>query len=269
MIYPFFLAAVALASRASATCTRATLQGAATEYIKALISGQPPPTFSNVSYSENDTPIAFKSGVFSEPVAIDWSRIIYDTTQCATAIELNAASNKHPYVIVTRMLLVSDKVASIQSVVSDDGDWLFNATLHLQYAQQEKWDPIPEDKRDTREVLKAAADAYLDSWTDNTLPVPFGTPCTRLEGGLYTGAANSTANSCKMGVFPEKFKVGNRRYTIDEEYGAVDILNGFPWLEKTKPSTFETPSTNFYRVEGGKIRYIHEITICQTRNCGR
>ena len=70
-----------------------------------------------------------------------------------------------------------------------------------------------------------------------------------------------------MGQFPEPLKIGNRRYVIDEELGAVDIFNDFPWIDKMKPSG--TASTNMVRVEGGMIRYIHEITICTARNCGR
>ncbi|KAK3197758.1 hypothetical protein GRF29_216g1204451 [Pseudopithomyces chartarum] len=59
----------------------------------------------------------------------------------------------------------------------------------------------------------------------------------------------------------------NRRYVIDEDLGAVAILNDFPFLDKTKPNG--TSSTNILRVEGGQIRYIHEITVCSTANCGR
>ena len=59
----------------------------------------------------------------------------------------------------------------------------------------------------------------------------------------------------------------NRRYVVDEEIGAVAILNDFPFLDKAKPNG--TSSTNLLRVEGGQIRYIHEITVCTAANCGR
>lgn len=63
------------------------------------------------------------------------------------------------------------------------------------------------------------------------------------------------------------FRAKNRRYVIDEEVGAVDIFNDFPFLDKARPNG--TSSTNLVRVEGGMIRYIHEVTICSTKNCGR
>ncbi len=56
------------------------------------------------------------------------------------------------------------KVSKMESVVTDAGDWVFGATEHLAVTQGEKWDEIPKDKRDTRAVIQAAADAYLNNW---------------------------------------------------------------------------------------------------------
>lgn len=226
-----------------------------------------PALASNVSYLENDATTDIKTGVLSQPITIDFNRSLYDTTQCATFTELSAATNKKPYVIHTRMLFTDDKITNIQSVVTTTGDWAFNATGQLYWNKQEVWDIIPEAKRDSRAVIKAAGDAYLDSWGDGTIKVPYGAPCARLEGGSYTGGKGSTTNTCKMPQFPQPFKITNRRYVIDEEVGGVDIFNDFPFIEKTKPDG--TPSTNFIRVEGGLIRYIHEVTKCATKNCGR
>lgn len=223
---------------------------------------------SNASYAENDVLMDIAKGVLTQPITVDFNRSLHDTTQCATFTELSAATNKHPYVIHTRMMFSSDnEIASIQSVVTDAGDWAFNATGHLYWNKKENWDPIPEAKRDTRAVIQAAGDAYLDSWGDGTVKVPYGTPCARLEGGAYTGGNSPSANTCKMPEFPKPFKITNRRYIIDEEVGGLDIFNDFPFIDTTKPDG--TPSTNFIRVEGGMIRYIHEVTVCATRNCGR
>jgi hypothetical protein len=270
MIASHILIFSGLAYEASAACSRAVLQSAVESYIKAQASGQPSllPLASTVKYAENDASLDIAKGVLSQKITIDFNRSLYDTTQCATFTEISAATNSHPYVIDTRMLFTDDKITTIESVVSDDGDWVFNAKNQLTWTKQEKWDPIPEGKRDTREVIKAAGDAYLDSWADGKVPVPYGTPCARLEGGMYTGERSPTTNSCKMPEFPKPFAgCGNRRYVIDEELGGVDIFNDFPFIDKTKPNG--TASTNFIRVEGGLIRYIHEVTVCSTKNCGR
>ncbi|OIW27063.1 hypothetical protein CONLIGDRAFT_581244 [Coniochaeta ligniaria NRRL 30616] len=273
-MHPYLLlgASLSLASQASAACTRAQLQDAVTAYINAQASGQVSTitalASSSINYTENDAVLDITKGVLAQPITIDFNRSMLDTTQCATFTELTAATSKHPYVIHTRMLFADDKIATMQSVVTDDGDWAFNATGHLAWTKQEKWDPIPEAKRDSRDVIKAAGDAYLDSWGDGSVKVPYGTPCARLEGGSYTGGGSrASANTCKMPQFPQPFKITNRRYVIDEEIGGLDIFNNFPFIEKTKPDG--TPSSNFIRVEGGSIRYIHEATACATRNCGR
>ncbi|KAF2635946.1 hypothetical protein P280DRAFT_534547 [Massarina eburnea CBS 473.64] len=264
-----FWLTVGLASGASAACTRAQLEDAATAYVKAQAAGKPDALLlgPNVSYVENDVQIDIAKGVLSQAVTIDFNRSIFDTTQCIAFTEITAATNKHPYVIDTRLLFSDDKITAIQSVIADAGDWIFDATSHLKWAKQEKWDSIPSDKRDTRAVIKAAGDAYLDSWGDGKVAVPYGTPCARLEGGAYTGDKSPSTNTCKMPEFPKPFSAGNRRYVIDEELGAVDIFNDFPFIDKTKPNG--TSSMNFIRVETGKIRYIHETTVCSTKNCGR
>ncbi|KAK3938609.1 hypothetical protein QBC46DRAFT_265008 [Diplogelasinospora grovesii] len=273
MRYESLLFLCAGASRVLAACTRSLLEDATSAYIRAQSSGQPsllPLASSNLSYSENDTPMDISKGVLSQAVTIDFNRSLHDAAQCATFTEITAATNKHPYVIHTRMLLDSDnKITTIESVVTDDGDWAFNATGQLQWTKQEKWDPISEAKRDSRAVIKGAGDAYLDQWGNSSIQVPLGTPCARLEGGSYTGQRSPTANTCKMPAFPNPLKVGNRRYVIDEELGAVDIFNGFPFLEKSKPASYSVPSSNLIRVEEGKIRYIHEVTVCLTPHCGR
>ncbi len=262
---------VSLAGETLAECSRATLQDIAATYVKAQTAGQPEllSLASNASYAENDVSMDIKKGVLSQALPVDNTRSLLDSVQCATFTEITSATAKHPYVIHTRMLVADSKISAIESVVTDDGDWVFNATGHLYWSKRETWDPIPEARRDTRDVIKAAGDAYLNQWAESTLSVPLGTPCARLEGGMYTGERQPTANTCKMPAFPQPLKAGNRRYIIDEELGAMDIFNGFPWLEKSKPADASTPCSNLFRVESGKIRYIHEQTVCATPHCGR
>jgi len=270
MIIPQFLSAIGLVSRAPAACTRASLQGAVDNYLKAVAAGTP--AFSalgaNASYAENDASIAVPNGLLSHPVKVDFSRTILDTTSCSAFTEF-VATTGHPYVVHTQLKVADDKITAFESRVSDDGDWLFNATAYLYWTKGEKWDPIPADKRDTRAVIQAAADAYMDQWADYEHPVPFTTPCARLEGGLYTGEHAPANNTCKMAKFPAPVKLSSRRYVIDEEYGAVSVFNGFPFIEASKPFEYPSPSSNQFRVEGGKIRYIHEVTICLTKGCSQ
>jgi hypothetical protein len=72
-----------------------------------------------------------------------------------------------------------------------------------------------------------------------------------------------------MGAFPQKLNVGNRRYVIDENFGAVVIFHNFPWLDAGIPTDPGTPASQSFRVEAGMNRYIHEVTACTSPSCGR
>jgi hypothetical protein len=267
------LAGVAFSANAWAECTREMLQDLADTYVEAQSAGDATmlPLAADSSYAENDEAMDVAEGVLAEALTVDFTRSFYDTTQCAAFTELVAATHAHPYVIHTRMEATEEgEVSTMESVVTDAGDWVFGAAEHLAVTRDEKWDEIPEDQRDTREVIQAAADAYLDNWGDPELPVPHGTPCARLEGRMNTGSRNPDGNTCDMGAFPQKLKVGHRRYVIDETIGAVDIFHDFPWIDAgLGPDHPGTPASQMFRVEGGKNRYIHEVTVCTTPNCGR
>ena len=274
MFSSIVLAGMSFAADASAECSRDTLQKLADTYIKAQKAGDPGmiPLAEGSYYGENDMPKNVAEGVLAEAITPDFTRSFLDTTQCATFTELVAATHSHPYVIHTRMEATEDgkEVTTMESVVSDEGDWMFGAEQHLAVTRTETWDTIPEDKRDRREVIKAAAEAYINNWGDPFLPVPHGTPCSRLEGRISTAARDPEGQTCTMGAFPQPIKTGSRRYVIDETIGAVSIFHDFPWLDAgLEPGHPGTPASQMFRVEGGKNRYIHEVTVCTTPNCGR
>ena len=266
------LAGAAFASHARAECSRKMLQKLTDTYVKAQTMGHAAmlPLAKGAYYGENDKAMDASKGVLAGPLKVDFTRSFYDTTQCATFTELEGASDPKPYVIHTRMEATKDgKVTKIETVVTHAGDWSFGAAEHLAVTKVENWGEIPKDKRDTRAAIQAAADAYLDNWGDPTLPVPHGTPCSRLEGRLSTAARNPAGQNCTMGAFPQKLKVGHRRYVIDETIGAVSIFHNFPWIDAGLPTDPGTPASQTFRVEGGKNRYIHEVTVCTTPSCGR
>jgi hypothetical protein len=267
------LAGVAFAASAGAQCSRETLQTLADTYVRAQTAGNAAmlPLAANASYAENDQAMAIADGVLTEALTVDFTRSFYDTTQCAAFTELVAATHAHPYVIHTRMEATeAGNVSKLESVVTDAGDWVFGATEFLAVTQVENWGEIPADKRDTREVIQAAADAYLNNWGNPELPVPHGTPCSRLEGRLSTAARDPAGQTCTMGAFPRPLVTGHRRYVIDETFGAVVIFHDFPFIDAGLPPEHPgTPASQAFRVEGGMNRYIHEVTACTTPDCGR
>jgi len=131
---------------------------------------------------------------------------------------------------------------------------------------REDWAEIPQSHRDTREAIQAAGDAYFNRFANANVSVPWGTPCARLEGGAYTGTRNLTANTCDLGL-PSNTTVVDRRYVVDQVNGVVVIYLGFPGLDQDSPDP--TPDSHTFRVEGGKIRYIHTLSTCEGHpGCG-
>jgi hypothetical protein len=268
------LAGLAFSAGASAEqCSRKTLEKVADTYVQAQKAGKPAmvPLAEKSVYAENDKIREISKGVLSEALTVDFTRSFYDEKQCAAFTELVAATHSHPYVILTRMEAnKKGQVWKMESVVTDEGDWVFGATPYLNFTKAEKWDEIPKAKRATREAMQKAADSYIDNWGDPALPVLHGTPCARLEGRVYTGTRDPAAQSCTMGAFPQRIKTGNRRYVIDETLGAVVIFHDFSWIDAgLGPEHPGTPAAQMFRIEDGKNRYIHEVTACTTPGCGR
>ncbi|KAF1915873.1 hypothetical protein BDU57DRAFT_573255 [Ampelomyces quisqualis] len=252
-------------------CTREHLQNVATQYVDLMSTGQHD-RFENMNYSiqyvENNKTANLLSGTPAFGMYVDFNRSLLDTTQCKTFTEIIVTDLLHPYVIHTQMTFDSEgNVELIDSIVTDKGDWAFNATGARYWNAQETWDEIPLNKRDSREVVKGAGDAYADRFNDVTVHVPFGTPCARLEGGAYTGRGNLSANTCELGGLPSNIPLVNRRYVVDEVMGVVDIFMGFTGLDRTQ-NDVGVPDSHLFRIEGSKIRYVHTASACFVDGCG-
>ncbi|KAI1413081.1 hypothetical protein F5Y13DRAFT_198837 [Hypoxylon sp. FL1857] len=272
MAVPTLLGWLLFSAAASAECTREFLTGATDKYVAAQAAGSPSEVAalaaSNLTYTENEIPKVITEGLLTEPIRIDHNRSIHDTVNCATFTELIAASNPHQYVIGTRIIFNSNnKISLIESIVTDAGDWAFNATGYLYWNSLENWDPIPEDKRDSREVIQAAGNAYFERFKNASVTIPFAPVCSRLEGGASTAPLNMTGDSCTLAGLPSTLVVTNRRFVVDEVMGVVDIFLGFPGLDRSQGQK-PMPDSHMFRIESGKIRYIHTVSSCVEAGCG-
>jgi len=262
----FVLAAGAgLVMQAAAQCARQMLQEATAGYLAAVAAGKP--TFAalgtaKIEYVENGKDADLATGLLSQAIRIDYNRSLYDTTQCASYTEIVSTDTKHPYVIGSRLAFGNDsKVTRIDQNICDTGDWIFSATGTLNTDKSENWDPIPAAQRDTREVIQKVGDAYIDGWGDASIKAPAASGCYSLEGGTKRAG-------CSLS-FGQKMAITSRRYTIDEELGAVDIFHNFPFLDKALPRDPGTVTNNLIKVEGGKIKFLHENTVCSKSGCAK
>ncbi|HLI82990.1 MAG TPA: hypothetical protein VKV17_03680 [Bryobacteraceae bacterium] len=250
------LSAVLLApssAPAQVSCTRAGLEAATGLYLAAQEKGDPSgmPLAKGLAYMENMQAVDMQSGVIQKPLKIDFHRTLIDPATCQTFTEIIVTDKTHPYVLGTRLRVNHDKIAEIESMVTQQGDWLFNADNYFKWSPGENWGVIPESERDTRDTLVAAANAYLDAFLEKKVDlVPWGYPCNRTEGGLRTGKGLPN-DSCEVGV-PAGVNIVARRFLVDETIGAVVAFCNF--------GVGGLPDTHLFRVEKGKLRYVHTLT---------
>jgi hypothetical protein len=241
------------------SCTRGGLQRAVDLYVegqkKGDISGLP--LAKGLGYQENIAPADITKGIVTKAMKIDFHRSFLDTDTCQTFTEVIVTDKAAPYVLGTRLRINHDKVVEVEVIWTTTGYWLFNADNYLKYSSTEKWDPIPADRRDSRGTLVSAANAYLDAFLEQKIDmVPWGFPCVRVEGGMYTGKGVPT-DSCEVGV-PGGVNIANRRFVVDEVMGTVLVLCTFGAGGPNGGSG--APDSHLFRVENGKLRYVHTLT---------
>jgi hypothetical protein len=222
-------------------CTRAALQAAVDKYIEAQKAGDPlkMPLASQVKYTQNIVKTALPT--------MASQRDIFDVDSCRTFTELVITAGSHPYVIGTRLRLDNGKISEVNTMVTDDNDWSFSATKYLSNSKNENWDTLPVNQRCSRQALLNAGNAYFDlifDWTKDT--VPWDDQCYRIEGG------NMVADPCTKGTTGNSVKTTCRTYVVDVDKGSVNLFCYFGY----------GPDSHLFRLESGKVRYIHTLTAC-------
>ena len=241
------------------SCARGGLQRAVNLYVEAQATGDTSglPLANGLGYVENMERVDINTGLIKTALKIDHHRSLLDESTCQTFTEVIVSDAAKPYVLGTRMRINHDKIAEIEILWTTTGYWLFNADNYLKYSSAEDWGPIPAEQRDSRATLVAAANAYLDAFLEGKIDqVPWGFPCVRVEGGMYTGKGTPD-DSCEVGV-PSGVNIANRRFVVDEVTGSVVVYCTFGAGGPDGGSG--SPDTHLFRVENGKLRYVHTLT---------
>ena len=244
---------------AQVSCTRGGLQRAVDMYIDAQTNGdiEGMPLSESVGYWENEALMNIDEGLINKAMNINFHRSILDEDSCQSFTEVIVTDNDEPYVLGTRLRVNHELIAEVEIIWTTTGYWLFDADAYLKYSSSEDWGPIPAEERDSRGTLVSAANAYLDAFLEGKIDqVPWGFPCVRTEGGMYTGTG-SPDDSCERGV-PAGVNISNRRFVVDEVKGSVVVYCTFG--TGTPGGGSGAPDTHLFRVENGKLRYVHTIT---------
>jgi len=242
-------------------CTRAGLQAAADGYIAAQKAGNPAllPLDDNAQYFENMKPSSIEESILQLALPIALHRSFLDTETCKTFTEAVVTQGEHPYVLGVRLALQNGKVTEINAIVTDEGDWEFDAAKHYAASSKEDWGVLPPGQRVERQKLIDAANAYLDMFTFEDIEVPWGIPCAHLEGGKYTG--DGPRSTCKIGIPIEGIDIVDRSYVVDVDAGVVNVFCRFGVTESPRfGKTDGLPDSHTFRLEKGKLRYIHSLS---------
>jgi hypothetical protein len=251
-----FVGAAATA-QAQAVCTRAELQAATASYIAAQSGGDVTKMAfaEKAEYLENMMPIGKGEGLWNTALPIALSRSIHDSTRCKTFSEVIVTEGDHQYVVGTRLYLDGGKITRIDSLVTDAGDWLFNANAYLKYASAEDWSAPAAADRTPAMALINGANNYLDLFSDKFEQIPWGIPCARLEGGAYTNRDNDPNASCEIGIPAGILYIVNRDYIVDEELSVINVYCRFG------NSTSGMPDSHTFKMLSGKLRYVHTLSV--------
>jgi hypothetical protein len=200
-------------------------------------------------------------GLWNKALPIAFTRSFLDSTRCKTFTEIIVTEGGHPYVIGTRLYVDAGKVTRIDSIVTDEGDWLFNAENYLKYSKGENWNLTPAQRTPAEEMINGA-NAYLDLFSDKFREAPWGQPCARLEGGAYTNRsvlADGSPNfedpdrSCRAGIPNGVLYIVNRDYVVDEVQGVVNVFCRFG------NSATGLPDSHTFMFVNGKYRWVHTL----------
>lgn len=239
-------------------CTRPMLQAAVESYLAAQTSGN----ISRMSldakakFQENMIATTKEKGLWNTALPIAHTISIYDVPRCKTFTEVIVTEGGHPYVLGTRLAVRNGRITEIDSLVSDEGDWLFNAPDYLKYSKAEDWPLLEPDNRVSRQELIDAGNQYFDFvFLDKGIRPPWGTPCARLEGGAYTNPKNEPRDTCQIPAPLGEMFVVNRTYVVDEEMGTVNVFCRFG------DSKEGMPDSHLFRLVNGRYRWIHTISV--------
>ena len=242
---------------APAVCTRAELQAAVDSYVAAQTSGDASKlAFADKAvFRENMADVAKGDGLWNKALPVALSRSFLDTTRCKTFTEVIVTQGDHQYVVGTRLYVDQRKITRIDSLVTDKGDWLFNANAYLKYSSAEDWHAPQKDAHVSGQELINAANSYLDMFSDKFVKTPWGRPCARLEGGAYTNRDGAKDATCEVGIPAGVLYIVNRDYIVDEEQGVINVFCRFG------NSSTGMPDSHTFRLVNGRLANVHTLSV--------
>jgi hypothetical protein len=288
------------ASPTSAPCNRACLKDIVDQYLDALVAHDPAraPLAPDIRFAQDNQPLRVGEALWLTASGLGtYKHYFIDPEQGDAGLMGVIYENGAGAILILHLKVENRQITEAEQWVAHDS---FGAAAYEeQGAPEPLWsEPIPVERRQSREALEATAYIYFQALEKNDGKgiYPFTDDCQRSEDGVRTsnrskpmnyGHSDASVSDFTMLGCKAQFKLGffgfttgarDRRYlVVDPEHGAVlscaflefdgsqpdfiTLTDGRTW--KVAPY-FWTPRTNQlhegFRIENGSIRRV-EMTM--------
>ena len=278
-------------------CDRACLEKLIDDYLAAIVAHDPSrlPLSADVRYSENEQRMEIGDGFWHTASGIGNYKHYFadpEAGQVAYIGTMIEGSNKLLYALRLRIEL--GRITEVETAIYRPGGAPFDGVADMDKLEKPEdiWlDPIPVEKRATRQELIAVANAYFEGLQNNDGNgyYPFTEDCHRIENGYATTNNPSAAPSrtgfdafaldCltqfKSGYYRIVTRIHHRRFpVVDVERGVVYAYCIFDHAgnvlkytltdgREVDMSRFSRPSsiqvTEAFLIEDGLIRRVEMV----------
>jgi hypothetical protein len=222
----------------AADCDRACLTGLVTEYLDALVAGDPSslPVAQDVRFTEDQVERQIGEGLWTSEVALtDYRLDIIDVREGVAASLAKVEENGTPVLLALRLLTEGGRIEGVETMVvrTPEEGMIFQIDAIQTLSEAMAYMPAPE-QRNTREQMIDAAVRYpegLKVGSFVTSDVPFAEDAYRFENGqLMAGPGCTFLEGCdqiKTQRIPTLAEIEYHVAAVDEEQGVVLIRMDF------------------------------------------
>lgn len=257
------IAAPAASSTAAAQCDRTCLSGLITQYVDALVAGDPSklPMAPRFRFTEDSQELKLGEGLWKSVTGKGGFRQDYiDTTKQIAATHIELKEGKNPVLFSLVLHVDAGKIAGVETLVQR-----FNPSSRFQPKVlggpiKGMNDPIPSGKKMSRADMIKTALTYTEglrigNFTDGG--TPFAAETYRVENGVITAGEGCGRTDCGLyaqNIFTHPAILASVA-GVDEENGTVLLWMNFGDTGSYEPGnaliTFEA-----FKVWGGEIHSI-------------
>jgi hypothetical protein len=246
-------------------CDRDCLKGMITQYIDALVAHDPSrlPLADNVRFTEDSKVLKPGEGLWQSVTAKDSFRQDYlDREKQIAAAHVAVREGKNPALCSVLLYIKDMKIAGIETLVQHITPESFFQPTQLAEPIRGMDDPVPLNKKQSRESLIRTALTYAEglrigSFTD--AGTPFSPETYRVENGVITAGIGCKREGC--GMYEQYITLHPGIIAsvaaVDEEKGIVLLWMNFGHAGSTYDEGNSLVTFEAFKIWGNKIHSIN------------